>query len=96
VAYPSTQVQRRFVTKCRRGGGVQPGLLDGRRSDARGLTTCRAALVTDNPGLPRAPPGAQTGTVHRQSILLLSTTLRTGRSGLVNAGEARACTVDAL
>ena len=95
MAYPSTQVQRRFVTKCRRGGGVQPGLLSGRRSDSQGPTTCRAALVTDNPGLPRAPPGAQTGAVHRQRILL-SCPRPFARAGLVNTGEARACTVDAL
>ena len=75
-------------------GGVQPGLLAGRRSDARVLTTCRVALVTDNPGLPSAPPGAQTGTAHRQNTLLLPTTLHTGWAGI--ADEARVCTVDAL
>jgi hypothetical protein len=49
----------RIVTKCRRDGGLWPGPLATGHSDDRGPTTCRAALVTDNPGLPRAPPGVQ-------------------------------------
>ena len=81
------------VRKCHREGQVWPGTPAGRGSDARGPTTCSASLVTDNPGLLRAPPGAQTGAVHRQRILLLPTTLRTGWAG---EREARACAVNVL
>ena len=64
--------QTRFVNKN--------GQLTGRRSDARGTTTCRASLVTDNPGLPRAPPGAQYRGRPPATHPPLPTTFRKGRA----------------